>query len=239
MWIVLKNPQIYNPLNHIFLLTERYFPIDYIVFLLVIGYFFVCTLYGIMRLGVRLLWVHLYEIKIGQTPPQGLLLTTLILILSVLPLTYYTSVVAPQYATFGSQVFCNSATGNCESTPELIQPCRIDAPASLCTPTVLSSLLGQITFGNWFFGIVYYLFQWGFILVFLIGFVISAIRQPPPPTRPTKTDEEEDDDVVSPVDSERRPLIGFNGGSSSGSTGARISRTHVGTAAVTKGNQIV
>ncbi|TPX50195.1 hypothetical protein SeLEV6574_g01049 [Synchytrium endobioticum] len=207
---ILNNPQIYNPLSQIFLITERYFPIDYIVFILIVAYFFISTLYGIMRLGVRLLWVHLYQIKLGETPPQGLLLTTVILILSVLPLTYYTSVVAPQYATFGSQVYCTSSTGTCEATPDLIHPCSIDAPASLCTPTVLSNLLGQITFGNRFFGMVFYLFQWAFILIFLIGFAVSAIRSPPPPGTPTRAEEEEDD-LVSPTDNERRPLLTGNG----------------------------
>ncbi|TPX30179.1 hypothetical protein SmJEL517_g06197 [Synchytrium microbalum] len=225
---VLKNPQIYNPLNGILVATSPYFPVDYILFIAVMSYFLFSTLFGVMKIGIRMLWVHLYDIKLGETAPQGLLLTTLLLMLSVLPLNYFTLVVAPGYASFGSQKFCN-ATITCLNNPELIVPCSIDSPSELCTPTVVSTLLGLITYSNPFFGTVYYIAQWVFLVMVVFSFFIAGFRSAPPPAR---LNAEDDDDTLSPTD-ERRPLIddeerrpysavaraGANGGTSHASTG--------------------
>lgn len=69
-------------------------------------YFFLATMMGIIQIGVRFLWVTLYRIKRGSTAPQGLLFSSLLLIFGLLTLNYtVTSVVAPGYAHFGSQVY--------------------------------------------------------------------------------------------------------------------------------------
>ena len=57
---------------------------------------------------------------------------------------------------------------------------------------------------------MYYLFQWVFFLIFLIGFVFSTLKRAPPLNTLTTVGEEEDDDVVSPIDDERRRLLPDN-----------------------------
>lgn len=69
-------------------------------------YFFLATMTGIIGIGVRFLWVTLYRIKKRSTAPQGLLFSCMLLIFGVLAFNYaVTSVVAPGYVHFGSQVY--------------------------------------------------------------------------------------------------------------------------------------
>lgn len=68
---------------------------------------------GIIQIGVRFLWVTLYRIKRGSTAPQGLLFSAILLTFGLLALNYsITSVVAPGYAHFGSQVYVCNAHNN-------------------------------------------------------------------------------------------------------------------------------
>jgi LMBR1 domain-containing protein 1 len=72
----------------------------------IIIYVFFATMTGIIQIGVRFLWVTLYRIKRGSTAPQGLLFSAMLLTFGLLALNYsVTSVVAPGYAHFGSQVY--------------------------------------------------------------------------------------------------------------------------------------
>lgn len=73
---------------------------------LLIVYFFMATMSGVITIGVRFLWVSLFRIRRHATLPQGLLFATILLTLGLLALNYsITNVVAPGYAHFGSQVF--------------------------------------------------------------------------------------------------------------------------------------
>lgn len=72
----------------------------------IVIYFFMATMAGIIQIGVKFLWVTLYRIKRGSTAPQGLLFSAILLTFGLLALNYsITSVVAPGYAHFGSQVY--------------------------------------------------------------------------------------------------------------------------------------
>ena len=74
--------------------------------LVIVLYFFLATMQGIIQIGVKFLWVTLYRIKKTATAPQGLLFSSLLLTFGMLALNYtITSVVAPGYAHFGSQVY--------------------------------------------------------------------------------------------------------------------------------------
>jgi hypothetical protein len=49
-----------------FTLFSQYFPLDYIFLGSIILYVFTCTMSGIIRIGIRFLWVHLFTIKPRQ-----------------------------------------------------------------------------------------------------------------------------------------------------------------------------
>ncbi|RIB14610.1 hypothetical protein C2G38_1972971, partial [Gigaspora rosea] len=189
---IIKHPDIFNPLNFIFVEASHYFPLDYLFMVLLILYFFLSTVAGVVFVGIRFLWMTLYKIRKNATPPQGLLLACLLLILSLLALNYTISmVVAPQYAQFGSQKYCNHTVDNvtdCSDYPSLIIPCDVTAPTGkysyfliyilyyICTPTAISTFIHRITINTPFFGVVFYYSQWAFLLILALGFVYSTIR---------------------------------------------------------------
>ena len=54
---ILENPQIFNPMDSLFVVLSRAFPVDYILLVLLIFYFFAVSLAGIVKIGIRFLWI--------------------------------------------------------------------------------------------------------------------------------------------------------------------------------------
>jgi len=166
---VIAYPKVFNPLNTALTTLSQYFPLDYILLGVLIFYIFLSTLSGIVKIGVRFLWVHLYAIKKGGTAPQGLLVASIILMLTTLCLNMEITTLAPQYANFGSQVYVNSTTGK---TSE----CSLDAPTGLCTMTQIGTFVNHIAITTNFFGIVFFYATWVFIAAFGIGTLIAVFK---------------------------------------------------------------
>ncbi|RUS22140.1 hypothetical protein BC937DRAFT_90224 [Endogone sp. FLAS-F59071] len=163
----------------------QYFPLDYVFMDIVIVYFFLGTITGVIRLGVRFMWVTLFKFRAASTPPQGLLFGTIILMLSLLALNFsLTTVVAPGYAHFGSQVYVMFGTAkiirnlSCPATLTRPSPCTPSPSTEICTPTVASSLIDGVNVNTPFFGVIFYYAQWVFVGVFLISFVIALFHTP-------------------------------------------------------------
>lgn len=177
---IISQSRLVNPVNFIFVHLQKLFPLDYIFMLGIIIYFFLATMTGIIQIGVRFLWVTLYRIKRNSTAPQGLLFSSMLLIFGLLAVNYtITSVVAPGYAHFGSQVYCNHTEGgrrDCTYEVDKIVPCDIYAPPEICTPTVSSTLIDRITLNTPVFGLIFYYAQWLFLISFTFGFVISLFK---------------------------------------------------------------
>jgi len=57
---ILADPQVFNPLNFIFTQASKVYPIDYIFMVLLILYFFIATVVGIIFVGIRFLWYFLW-----------------------------------------------------------------------------------------------------------------------------------------------------------------------------------
>ncbi|CEP14813.1 hypothetical protein [Parasitella parasitica] len=130
---VIHHSYIFNPVNYIFINLQKVFPLDYVFMVGLILYFFMATMSGVIQIGVRFLWVTLFRIQKGSTAPQGLLVSAVLLTLSLLALNYtVTTTVAPGYAHFGSQVYCNFTdllgNRNCTDHVEKIVPCDIYGP---------------------------------------------------------------------------------------------------------------
>ncbi|KAG9320772.1 hypothetical protein KVV02_003476 [Mortierella alpina] len=177
---ILTHPNLPNPLNLLFLMLSPFFPVDYILMVMIILYMFWATTKGIISIGIRFLWVHLYKFRQAATPPQGLLAATMILMLSLAGMCYsLTMSVAPEYAMFGGQKYCNHTMveeRDCNDYPALIIPCHVGAPTDLCTPTVTSSIIMKIILGTPALGIAFYYMQWLFLLVFITALVFNLIQ---------------------------------------------------------------
>jgi len=177
---ILTHPNLPNPLNLLFLKLSPFFPVDYILMVMIILYMFWATTKGIISIGIRFLWVNLYKFRRAATPPQGLLAATMILMLSLAGMCYsLTMSVAPDYAMFGSQKYCNHTIvteRDCSDYPTLIIPCHVGAPTDLCTPTVTSSVIMKIILGTPALGIAFYYMQWLFLLMFITALVFNLVQ---------------------------------------------------------------
>jgi LMBR1 domain-containing protein 1 len=171
---ILGNINVFNPINWILVRSAKVFPVDYVLFALLVLLFFSSSVVGIAVVGIRFLWIRLFQIRKGHTSPQALLLATVMLTLITLALNYSISmIVAPQYATFGPQTFCDQpelspgAQPDCSHDKDLIKPCSelSDNPSAkaVCTPSVVSTFLNRVTLNFPFFGLVFFWAQFVFL----------------------------------------------------------------------------
>ena len=162
---VLGHTNIFNPMNWIFVKSAKVFPIDYVIFLFLILFFFFSSVVGIASIGIRFLWLKIFQIRNGHTSPQALLLATILLTLMALAINYSVAMlVAPQYAHFGPQTFCDRPLRHPDDQPDCsnhknaIRPCSeistSQAAANVCTASVGSTFLDTITVNFSFFGAV-------------------------------------------------------------------------------------
>jgi len=197
---VLGKTNILQPINELLTATSRVFPIDYIFFLLLTLLFFSASVVGLATVGIRFLWVSLFRIQKGQTTPNAMLMGTVLLTLISLAVNYALAlIVAPQYATYGPQTFCDLPTYNPDLQPDCsehhnaIKPCTevTDNPIAkmVCTPSVQSTFLNRINANFPYFGLVSFYAQFAFLGIFLIVFVVMLFRVP-------KLDEETLDDAL-------------------------------------------
>ena len=180
---------VFQPVNWIFVQSSKVFPIDYVIMALLVLFFFSSSVAGIAAIGIRFLWVKLFEIRKGHTSPQALLIATVMLTLIMLAINYATAmIVAPQYAIYGAQTFCTNTPKHPGSQPDctnhkaLIRPCSELSEAAgskdICTPSVVSTFLNRVTFNFPFFGALAFWAQFAFLLVFLIVFLTALFRTP-------------------------------------------------------------
>lgn len=170
---ILAHVQLFNPVNAALVQSAKLFPIDYIIFLLVTMYFFFGSVVGIATIGIRFLWLRLFDIRKGHTSPQAMLMATVMLTLLALAINYALAMmVAPQYSHFGPQTFCNhkirpGEQPDCSNHPNHIEPCTeaTDNPAArnVCTASVASTFLDRITVNFSFFGIIDFWAQFFFL----------------------------------------------------------------------------
>lgn len=186
---ILGQIHVFQPINWIFIQAARVFPIDYVLMALLVLLLFSSSITGVATVGIRFLWVRIFQIRKGRTAPQALLIATVMLALIILAINYAVAMfVAPQYSIYGTQYFCTSKPDvpgdqpNCTNHPELIVPCTEAATYAhakdVCTPSVMSTFLNRITITWPFFGIVTFWAQFAFLGVFLIVLVTALIRTP-------------------------------------------------------------
>jgi len=186
---ILGHINIFQPLNWVLVKSSKVFPVDYVLFLLLVLFFFSASVVGIATAGIRFLWLTIFKIRKGHTSPQALLMATVLLTLIVLGINYSVAmVVAPQYATFGPQTYCDLSTNSRDEIPDcsehmdLIKPCselaKNPSAQDVCTPSVLSTFINRVTINFPFFGVVLFWAQFAFLGVYLIVFVTTLFRVP-------------------------------------------------------------
>uniref|UniRef100_A0A8C2DR56 Lysosomal cobalamin transport escort protein LMBD1 n=1 Tax=Cyprinus carpio TaxID=7962 RepID=A0A8C2DR56_CYPCA len=167
-----------NPLNELLLALQPVFPLDYVLITIITMYFVFTSMAGIRNMGIWFFWIRLYKIKPQRTRPQALLFLCMILLLIVLHTSYMIYSLAPQYVMYGSQKYllqtplptADPSQGN--HTAAITKICDADAPEDQCTVTRSYLFLHKF----WFFSTIYYFGNWAFLVVFLIGLVVSCCK---------------------------------------------------------------
>ncbi|KFH43074.1 lysosomal cobalamin transporter-like protein [Hapsidospora chrysogenum ATCC 11550] len=186
---ILGKLHIFQPLNWIFLKTAKVFPVDYALMALLILLLFGSSITGIATVGIRFLWVRIFQIRRGRTAPQALLMATVMLALMILGINYaVTMVMAPQYSIYGTQTFCTNEPDHpggqpdCSRHSDMIRPCsealKYSHAKDVCTPSVMSTFLNRITITWPFFGVINFWAQFAFLAVFLVVLITAIIRTP-------------------------------------------------------------
>lgn len=186
---IIAHVKIFNPINWLLVISSKVFPLDYVLFALLVLFFFCSSVVGVAGVGIRFLWLRLFEIRRGATAPQALLMAIVMLTLISLAVNFaLTTIVAPQYATFGPQTFCANAPlhpgaqPDCRNHTELIRPCseRATAPTAsgICTPSVMSTFVNRVNIRYPYFGAFNFWAQFAFLVLFFLVFVTALIRTP-------------------------------------------------------------
>jgi len=158
-----------NPIDKLLELIAPAFPIDLIILGGLILYIFLTSLSGIVTIGIRFFWVHLYKIRARATMPQGILATVIILMLSVVALNLQIVLnLAPQYSSFGTQTYIKP-----NSTE--VTPCSPSADPSNCTLSGIATFVNIMNLS--FFGVVFYWLNWAFLAAYLIGAFIAVFKR--------------------------------------------------------------
>ena len=170
---ILAHVNLFNPINTVLVESSKIFPIDYVIFLLITMFFFFSSVIGIATIGIRFLWLRLFDIRKGRTSPQAMLMATVMLALIVLAINYSLAMmVAPQYSHFGSQKFCDHKAlpgkqPDCSTHPNHIVACTeiptYSSARNVCTASVASTFLDRITINFPFFGIIEFWAQFFFL----------------------------------------------------------------------------
>jgi len=133
---------------------------------------FICG--RIATVGIRFLWIIIFQIRRGKTSPQALLMATVMLTLIVFAINYsVAAMIAPQYATFGPQTYCDRTPmhpgeqPDCSNHKAAIKKCTelAENPVAkdVCTPSVVSTFIDRTTFNFPFFGVVDFWAQFAFL----------------------------------------------------------------------------
>ncbi|PTB74584.1 hypothetical protein M440DRAFT_1029412 [Trichoderma longibrachiatum ATCC 18648] len=186
---ILGQVHVFQPMNWIFLKAAKAFPVDYILMAFLVLILFSSSISGIAAVGIRFLWIRIFQIRRGRTAPQALLIATVMLLLITLAINYAVAMfVAPQYSFYGTQTFCSNepaypgAQPDCRNHPELILPCsdalKYKHAKDVCTPSMMSTLLNRITITWPLFGVIDFWAQYVFMGIFLVVFVTALVRTP-------------------------------------------------------------
>lgn len=202
---ILGHISVFQPMNWIFVKTAKVFPIDYVLMALLVLHLFSSSISGIATVGIRFLWIRVFQIRRGRTAPQALLIATVMLGLITLAINYVVAMfIAPQYSIYGTQTFCSrkpaypGAQPDCSDYPDLVKPCseslKYKDALDVCTPSVMSTFLNRITITWPFFGIIDFWGQFVFLAIFLLVLVTALIRTPRVNMSDLDDDAEEDEE---------------------------------------------
>jgi len=201
----LDKPTLPNPIDLMLKEFSKAFPIDFLVFGALTVYMFVCSLSGLVTLGVRIFFWRLYDIRPRNTAPTALLMGCWMLMFVALSLNMEVLTLSPQYATFGNQFYYTSnstiipTNGTIINGTDITHPnfgdslffgeetatketCTIDVSDTngQCIMSQVSRFIHLIDLQLPFFGVVLFFANLAFVAFFVI-WMVRELACPPNP----------------------------------------------------------
>eukprot|EP00928_Gymnodinium_smaydae_P006825 TRINITY_DN12432_c0_g1_i1.p1 TRINITY_DN12432_c0_g1~~TRINITY_DN12432_c0_g1_i1.p1 ORF type:complete len:550 (-),score=106.03 TRINITY_DN12432_c0_g1_i1:120-1769(-) len=198
-----KQRALFNPTDEILLWLSRFFPLDFLVLGFLVLYAFASSVFGIVRLGIRVLCFSIYLLRPRKSLPQALLVLCVIVAHILLALCMVLLTIAPDYTSYGAQAEpqgAHSTTHRCVGSSAGV---AVAAGASSadgaaagvsCQSSVIVTLFTRITLAAPVFSLVYYLANWMFIGVFSLVFLHCVCFQERQELLDTKHEDLEDEE---------------------------------------------
>ncbi|XP_021342280.1 probable lysosomal cobalamin transporter [Mizuhopecten yessoensis] len=183
-----------NPVDMVLVFCQKVFPLDYIMFSLLVVYLVFCSMSGVRNIGIWFFWLKMYKIRPRRTRPQGILMLCMILMFIMSAINIIIYELTPQYSSFGSQRYTIKDNSTSDGKLEI---CSTDAHESNCVISRMALLLTRFFYKMWFFGAAYYWTTWVFLGFMLIGFLVAFIKK-----RKSAIDGEVDEDDFDDSDEE-------------------------------------
>jgi len=119
---LLNEPKLPNPMDLLLVLASRVFPLDYVVFAVLFLYLFSISLVVLKRHGLQFLCFRLGRLQPRLTSAATMTMLCLVLMQLAMVGLFSLLTLAPQYATFGHQMFAD-ASGR-------VVPCTLEEAAN-------------------------------------------------------------------------------------------------------------
>lgn len=193
----LQNSTLPNPVDLMLVCAQQIFPLDYIVYTLLVLFLLSCSMSGIRNIGIRCFCLTVYKVRAWRTPPRGLLLSILILMFIILAQNVIMLSLVPDYTMFGNQHYSTTR----DNITEVVRCSAKNIPdeKDTCIPSRISVLLLSYHYKAWIFGAAYYWLVWTLLVAVVAGSLYSLYHMRTP-TRPLGDEEElidsDDEDVL-------------------------------------------
>jgi len=161
-----KSMSFWNPLDELFVVMARYFPLDYLGLSVLVLFLFYATIRGIMALGVRCLCFRIYTLKRRRSSPQTLLVVSLLLIFISVAAVVSLQWIIPQYVTFGDQ-----KRNGTLCTPQ--DSVNLSSSESGCNMSQVSEFLKSLNTAMPIFGATFLVGNFIFLVAWCVTFITA------------------------------------------------------------------
>lgn len=175
---LLNAPVLPNPVDALLVLASHFFPLDYVLFGVLFVYLFVVSFAVLVRHGLRLACLRMDRVRPRLTSSSTMTLVSLVMIYMAMVALFSVLTLAPQYATFGHQVYADPDSGD-------VKPCTLDQAMlhleQHCRMTQLAQFYNALAVGVPLFGAAFFVGQLVFIGAFVpwLAYAYAAARELP------------------------------------------------------------
>jgi LMBR1 domain-containing protein 1 len=164
-----------NPLDICLNALAPFFPLDFVLFGVLVLYIFLATVHGLVMIGVRMFIWKLYSFHPHRTMPHGLLMGCWMVMFVVLVLNLQAATLSPQYATFGPQLY-NTLNSTVATNTTHMAKCTIERSIhnpepGVCVMTQIGHIINSFNVKLPFFASVLFYANVAFLAIYFISWL--------------------------------------------------------------------